>query len=83
MLIAIALDVLVAYLLTRVLFKWWAWLPATVLAGASISIATGVAMAVLGLQEPQAAGYQGVMYAPLHAAVCSLYAWWLRRRVKA
>ena len=83
MLIAIALDVLAAYLLTMVLLKWWTWLPATLLAGVSISLGVYIAWGLAGAFTPGQAVFQGIYSAPLHAAVCSLYAWWLRRRVKA
>lgn len=83
MLIAIALDVLAAYLLTRVLLKWWAWLPAALLAGASISLGVYIAWGLLGAFTPGQAVFQGIYNVPLHAGICALYAWWLRRRAKA
>lgn len=83
MLIAIALDVLAAYLLTRVLLKWWAWLPAALLAGVSISLGVSITLGLLGVMAAGQSVIHGISNAPLHAAVCSLYAWWLRRRVRA
>lgn len=80
MLIAIALDVLAAYLLTRVLLKWWAWLPAALLAGASISMAFSITLGLLGLMTAGQSVVHGISNALLHAAICSLYAWWLARR---
>jgi hypothetical protein len=83
MLIALALDLLAAYLLTRVLLKWWAWLPASLFAGISISLGTYIAMGLAGSFTPGQAVYQAIYHAPLNAGVCALYAWWLSRRRKA
>lgn len=80
MLIAIALDVLVAYLLTRVLLKWWAWLPATVLAGMAISLGVSITLGLLGFMAAGQSVIHGISNALIHGAITSFAACWLSRR---
>jgi ABC-type glycerol-3-phosphate transport system permease component len=79
MLITLALDVLAAYLLARFALKWWAWLPASLLLGAVISLAYFLTAGFLGFLTPGNAAYQGIYNVPLNAGACALYSWWLRR----
>lgn len=83
MLIALALDVLAAWLISRSLVRWWAWVPAALLAGAFISLAGNIAVGLLGFMTPGHAVYAGLYQVPLHAGVCSLYCLWLVRRRSA
>jgi hypothetical protein len=74
------LDIVAAYLIVRGLrHKWWAWLPAALLLGATISLVYFLAAGLLGFLTPGNAVYQGIYNMPLNAGVCALYSWWLRR----
>lgn len=80
MLIALALDVLAAWLISRGLVRWWAWLPLALFAGAFASLAGNIAVGLLGYMTPGVAVYTGLYQVPLHAGVCSLSCLWLVRR---
>lgn len=80
MLIALALDVLAAWLISRSLVRWWAWVPAALLAGAFISLAANIAVGLMGYMTPGNAVYAGLSQLPLHAGACTLYCFWLVRR---
>jgi hypothetical protein len=83
MLLTIALDVLIGYLLAKWLRKWWLWLPAALLAGVFISLAYWLTIGFYGALSPGEAAYQGLRNIPLNAAVCALYAGWLAKRRKS